>query len=124
GITTVLFLAADQAAPPASGFWTLFLNREAPFFQGPEKIAVKTNQPVFFLHVQKTGRGRYEVHFRELFKNPENVDDKEILFSYIKTMESIIRQEPENYLWSHRRWKHKRPAGIPLNTELNSVKTH
>jgi Kdo2-lipid IVA lauroyltransferase/acyltransferase len=114
GIPAILFLAADQAAPAGSGFWTTFMYREAPFFRGPEKVAVKTNQPVFFQHVKKTGRGRYEAHIIELFGNPEKVEEKEIMLTYINTMESIIKQEPEYYLWSHRRWKHKRPENTPL----------
>ena len=48
GNPTALWLGADQAPPANSKFWTIFLNREAPFFSGPEKIAIKTNQPVFF----------------------------------------------------------------------------
>jgi len=48
GKPTGLWLGADQTPPASSKFWTTFLNREAPFFSGPEKIAAKTNQPIFF----------------------------------------------------------------------------
>jgi Kdo2-lipid IVA lauroyltransferase/acyltransferase len=113
-IPTGLWLGADQTPPASSKFWTIFLNREAPFFSGPEKIAAKTNQPVFFQHVTKTGRGRYLARFIPLIENPATLDQKEILLAYVKKMEEIIRQEPEYYLWSHRRWKHTRPEGIPL----------
>ena len=37
GIPTVLWLGADQTPPATSQFWTIFMNREAPFFQGPRK---------------------------------------------------------------------------------------
>jgi len=116
GRPTALWLAADQAAKATSKFWTVFLNREAPFFSGPEKIAKKTNQPVFFHQIRKTGRGKYEVEFIPLFKNPAEVTEKDILLGYVRKMEEIIRKEPEFYLWSHRRWKHKRPENIPLTT--------
>ena len=49
-----------------------------------------------------------------LFENPKEVDQKEILLAYVRKAEEIIRQEPEYYLWSHRRWKHTRPEGIEL----------
>jgi Kdo2-lipid IVA lauroyltransferase/acyltransferase len=114
GIPTALWLGADQTAPATSKFWTNFLNREAPFFSGPEKIASKTNQPVIFHQVRKTGRGRYESDFIPLVENPAEIEPKEILLAYIRKMEDIIREKPEYYLWSHRRWKHKRPANIPL----------
>lgn len=114
GIPTALWLGADQRPPKNSKFWTVFLNRETPFFSGPEKIAERTNQPVFFQHVTKTGRSRYHVHLVPLFLNPANENPKDILLGYVKKMEEIIYQEPEHYLWSHRRWKHQRPKNIPL----------
>ncbi|MDB4582427.1 lysophospholipid acyltransferase family protein [Draconibacterium sp.] len=116
GQLTGLWLAADQTPLANSKFWTIFLNQETPFFSGPEKIATKTNQPVFFQHVRKLKRGHYEVEYSLLFEEPQKVAEKEILLLYIRKMEEIIKQEPEYYLWSHRRWKHIRPEGIPLTT--------
>jgi Kdo2-lipid IVA lauroyltransferase/acyltransferase len=109
-----LWLAADQTPGANSKFWTMFLNREAPFFTGPDKIAMKTNQPVFFLHIKKLKRGYYEANFHELFPEPKKSAPNEIMLRYIQEMEKIIRETPEYYLWSHRRWKHKRPEGIEL----------
>ena len=114
GEPAVLWLAADQTPPANSPFWTLFLNREAPFFTGPEKIAIKTNQPIFFLHLKKLKRGHYEAHFTQLIDDPSKVESKDILLTYIRKMEEVIRETPEYYLWSHRRWKHTRPEGIEL----------
>ena len=113
-IPTALWLGADQTPPATSKFWTVFLNREAPFFSGPEKIAIKTNQPVFFQHMTKVSRGKYVANFVPLVENPTVLEPNEILLAYVHKMEEIIRQEPEHYLWSHRRWKHIRPEEIPL----------
>ncbi|QIA09678.1 lysophospholipid acyltransferase family protein [Draconibacterium halophilum] len=110
----VLWLAADQTPAANSPFWTNFLNREAPFFTGPEKIAIKTKQPIFFLHLKKLKRGHYEAVFSQLFEDPSKVESKDILLTYIRKMEEVIRETPEYYLWSHRRWKHTRPEGIEL----------
>lgn len=109
-----LMLVADQTAPGNSQFWTTFLNQETAFFSGPMKIAVKTNQPVILYHMRKVKRGHYEVFHYKLVENPAEVEPEEILMAYIRKMEEIIREEPEYWLWSHRRWKHKRPANIPL----------
>ncbi len=114
GKTTGLWLAADQTPPADSKFWTIFLNQETPFFSGPEKIAHSTNQPVFFQHIKKIGRGKYVAEFTCIFENPAEIEPKDILLGYIRKAEEIIRKEPEYYLWSHRRWKHKRPDNIPL----------
>ena len=115
GEPAVLWLAADQT--PGAQFTVLgpcFLNREAPFFTGPEKIAIKTKQPIYFLHVKKLKRGHYEANFTQLFDDPSKVASKDILLTYIRKMEEVIRETPEYYLWSHRRWKHTRPEGIEL----------
>jgi len=114
GQLTGLWLAADQTPPANSKFWTLFLNQETPFFSGPEKIAASMNQPVFFQHTKKIGRGKYVIEYSLLFDNPKEVEQKDILLAYIRKCEEIIRAEPEFYLWSHRRWKHKRPEGVEL----------
>lgn len=114
GISTGLWLAADQTPAFNSKFWTMFLNQETPFFSGPEKIAAKGNLPMFFQHTKKVGRGRYVIEYSLLFENPKDIEPKDILLAYIRKCEEIIRAEPAYYLWSHRRWKHKKPDGIEL----------
>ncbi|WP_346855294.1 lysophospholipid acyltransferase family protein [uncultured Draconibacterium sp.] len=109
-----LWLAADQTPPANSPFWAMFLNREAPFFNGPEKLAKKTNQPVVFIYVRKVKRGYYEAIPSVLIEDPSKLESKEIMLRYIQKMEEVIHAEPEYYLWSHRRWKHTRPEGISL----------
>jgi KDO2-lipid IV(A) lauroyltransferase len=111
---SVLVLLADQTPPPSSQFWTIFLNQETGFFAGPMKIATKTNQPVLLCHFHKVGRSKYKVFLYKLVPNPQEVDPQEILMAYVRKLEEIIRQEPEYWLWSHRRWKHKRPENIEL----------
>ena len=113
-IPALLGLVADQSALPDQGIWTMFFNREAAFFPGPEKIARKTNQPVFFQRVRRVARGRYEYEFKLMVEEPAKASPYEILRLYVRNMEEVIREEPAYYLWSHRRWKYKRPADIPL----------
>ena len=114
GRPACLFLAADQSPSKNSHFWTTFLNQETSFFSGPEKIAIKTNQPVFMHYTRKVARGKYEVNMVELFPEPARVDPDTILLTYAGKLEEIIRKQPEYWLWSHRRWKHKRPEGVSL----------
>jgi len=113
-IPALLWLVADQSALPDQGIWTRFFNREAAFFPGPEKIARKTNQPVFFQRVRRVARGRYEYEFKLMVEEPATASPNEIVLSYVRNMEKAIREAPEYYLWSHKRWKHKRPEGIQL----------
>lgn len=116
-----LMLAADQTPPPHSQFWTTFLNQETAFFSGPMKIAIKTNQPVIMHHTRKIGRSRYEVVHYRLIENPSEVKPEDILMAYVNKLEEIIQAEPEYWLWSHRRWKHKRPANIELHQRTTTA---
>jgi len=109
-----LMLASDQTAPAYSQFWTTFLNQETAFFIVPAKIAIKNNQPVIMHHTRKLSRGRYEVFHYKLIENPSELTPEEIMMVYVKKLEEIIQAEPEYWLWSHRRWKHKRSENVEL----------
>lgn len=109
-----IWLAADQTPPKFHKYWMMFLNQEALFYSGPASISKRFNYPVFFQSMKKTKRGHYETNFELLFENPSEVSENEIMKSFVAKMEEIIEKEPEYYLWSHKRWKHKRPVEIPL----------
>jgi KDO2-lipid IV(A) lauroyltransferase len=116
-VPKMLGLLADQSPHSNSKSWIRFLNQETAFFSGPEKIAFHSGFPTVFQHVKKIRRGYYEVFHYMLYDSYEGVESKDILISYARKMEEIIRENPEYYLWSHRRWKHKRPANIPMLDE-------
>jgi Kdo2-lipid IVA lauroyltransferase/acyltransferase len=111
---TCLGLVGDQRPPFITKFWTTFLNQEACFNSGPEKIAYRTNQPVVFALPEKVKRGYYRIHFIPLISTPASMSQEEIMLTYIRTMEKYIREAPEYYLWSHKRWKQQRPDNYPL----------
>lgn len=108
------WLAGDQTPPEFHKFWIQFLNQDAMFYPGPASLSRRFNHPVFFQKIEKVSRGHYQTSFELLFENPKEVDEVEIIKKYIAKMEEIIREKPEYYLWSHKRWKHKRPEGMPL----------
>ncbi len=111
-----LMLAADQTPKAYSQFWTTFLNQETAFFIVPAKIAIKTNQPIIMHYTRKIARGRYEVFHSKLIENPVDYTPEEIMKAYAIRLEEIIKTEPEYWLWSHRRWKHKLPSNVELYT--------
>ncbi|WP_316801145.1 lysophospholipid acyltransferase family protein [Pedobacter frigidisoli] len=102
----------DQApAKDESHYWTTFLNQPAAIQLGIEKIAKKTNRPIFYLKVKVLKRGYYEVDCVPLCLNPKKTENFEITEMHTRLLEGIIQQEPAYWLWSHRRWKHKPPPG-------------
>ncbi|MBT3382139.1 MAG: hypothetical protein HN778_21635 [Prolixibacteraceae bacterium] len=115
GERILTWLAGDQTPPHTQKFWFTFLNQETLFYPGPAFISKRFIHPVFFQRTVKKARGMYETHLELLIENPEKLSEIEITKKYIERMEDVIKEEPEYYLWSHRRWKHKRPGNIPLN---------
>jgi len=107
-------LAEDQRPPFITPFWTTFMNQEACFNSGVEKVARKTNQPIFLHHCRRVKRGYYEMTFSPLVEKPAEMSEQEILLTYVRAIEKRIREAPEFYLWSHRRWKQLRPEGFVL----------
>jgi KDO2-lipid IV(A) lauroyltransferase len=110
-----IWLAGDQTPPFFHKGWFRFLNQDALFYPGPAIISKRFDQPVFFQKIEKTGRGMYETTFELLVENSSLFTETEIIKIYIRRMEELIREKPEFYIWSHRRWKHKRPEGVLLN---------
>lgn len=109
------WLAADQAPPWFHKLWIRFLNQDTQFFDGPAKIAQRFNQPVLIQFVRRIKRGYYQTWFETLTENPGSMEQSEILKLYASRMEAHIRAAPEFYLWSHRRWKHRRPSEHSLS---------
>jgi Kdo2-lipid IVA lauroyltransferase/acyltransferase len=103
---------ADQTPSPQGAFWTTFLNQDTPIFKGTEKIAQRINYPVVFGRVKRLKRGYYEISAEILFENPAKTEPDMISKSHTKALENDIISQPEIWLWSHRRWKHKRPKEI------------
>lgn len=105
---SIFLMAADQSPSKISqSHWVRFLGRDTAFLHGPEKHARLNNIPVMFIDVQRVKRGYYTVEISMLAKDPGQLKDGEITWLYAQKLESVILAKPENWLWSHRRWKHK-----------------
>lgn len=114
GLLTVTYYLTDQTALYDTKYWMMFMNQETPIFPGPEKVASRFKQAVVFMDIQKVRRGYYEVEFTKLFDDASQTKEFEVTKAHTQFLEDIIRKRPEHWLWSHKRWKHKRPAHIAL----------
>lgn len=99
---------ADQTPAPESAYWTNFLHQDTPVFKGTELIARKINYPIVYATVKRLQRGYYEMHAEILCENPKATSEGEISELHTKRLERDIIAQPEVWLWSHKRWKHKR----------------
>lgn len=109
GKNLVMGLIADQNPPRRpDSHWFRFLNQDTIFFDGGEKLALRCHLPVYFVKMDRLSRGRYEMSFEPIYDGEEEVAENEITERYVRLLESEIRRRPELWIWSHRRWKHKR----------------
>lgn len=101
--------ASDQSPRLSSAFhWQKFMGIEVPVHTGAEMLSKKYDMNVIFLKVKKIKRGYYQASFEVLSENAKEVPNYEITDKFLKLVEQQILEAPEYYLWTHKRWKHKR----------------
>ena len=109
GTKTAFLMVADQSpSNPDKAYWVNFLGRDTAFLYGPEKHARNNNLPVVYVDVQRVKRGYYTIFLSVITDNPSELEKGEITQRYANKLESVILKQPENWLWSHRRWKLRR----------------
>lgn len=86
--------------------WFDFFGRKTAFIDGSEKLAMRFHIPIYFVHVERIEAGHIAVRFDEIYDGVEEVEPNEITRRYVVALESMIREHPELWLWSHKRWKH------------------
>ena len=113
-----LFFGIDQSPQflKENTYWTTFLNQDTPVMFGSEKYAVQNNYPVIFIAIKKIKRGYYKTHFTMLEEYPQSSAYCSITERHTRLLEKLILERPEYYLWTHKRWKHKRPASKGLSS--------
>jgi len=88
--------------------WTTFLNQDTPVVLGAEKVAQKLDAVVLFLYSRKKKRGQYEAEFLLVTDHAKTSPRFEITDNCTHILEKQIQEYPEFWLWSHKRWKHKK----------------
>lgn len=102
----LLGLVADQnPGAPSNAWWFRFFDRPTPFIKGPAKNAILNDTAVVFAFIHKPRRGYYEVVFSEVEKSSAHASETELTGRFVTYLEAVIRQYPDMWLWSHRRWK-------------------
>ncbi len=107
---TVFILLADQSpSSRKSAHWVEFMGQETASLPGADVLGRKFGMPVLYYRVLRTTRrGFYEIEFIELCTDPTTATEMDITKTYARHLEADIRQQPEQWLWSHKRWKMKR----------------
>lgn len=94
--------------------WNNFMGITVPMHTGAEYLAKELDMAVVFFRVKRIKRGFYETTFETLAENPKEYKNYEITDMFFERVEQQIREAPEYYLWTHKRWKHrdKSPSSV------------
>jgi len=101
-----IILLADQNTDPGKAYWLNFFGEPVPFVIGLHRTAVKNKPVLVYYDCQKLKRGYYHFAINEIVEQPETYTPEGLALKYRDFLERIIHNQPDNYLWSHRRWKH------------------
>lgn len=101
------FLADQSPHHSSIQFGVNFLNQATPVFTGYNRISNKNNMMVLYADTTKIKRGKYLIHFKEIHpENESGFEEYELVVKFNKILEERIKKNPENWLWTHKRWKY------------------
>ncbi len=107
-LNSILIVADQSPRGVESDYWNTFLNQETCWFTGMEKMARKLDYAVVFVAMKRVKRGCYEVQFNMICEDANAVAENFVMERYSQEIERFVKDNPDNWLWTHRRWKHKR----------------
>lgn len=102
----VVGMLSDQKPSKRSSYvWTQFLNQETAFLDGSEVLAHKFGFSAVYAHICSPKRGYYRIRFEQITDDPELMQPEEMTKRYAELLEQNICAQPEQWLWTHNRWK-------------------
>ncbi len=113
----VIAMLTDQVPVDAGGTYVDFFGHPAKTMNFPTKLYQKLKPAVVLSYVVRNGIGKGSTLFIEdlepLIKKYEMLDDIEdpVAYAFSKRFEEIIRQYPEQYQWTYKRFKYH-PDGL------------
>ncbi len=106
--------ASDQSPrPTAKTYWRSFMGIEVPVYTGAERLARELNIPLVFGKIKRVKRGFYELEFKLLTDQPQKMEENAITDRYTEWLEAQIKEDPTQYFWTHKRFKHAKLKTVP-----------
>lgn len=119
-LKAVLVLSDQSPGNSSKSYWMNFLNQQTAVLFGAEMMANELDYSVVFFATRKVKRGYYEVGLTVITNEPLSTNWGEITEAHTKALENEIKNNPAQWLWSHKRWKRELPEDLQkLKTEQN-----
>ena len=106
GNSVYMFVADQTPHLDAVDIAINFLNQPTPVFVGYDKLATKLNLAFVFCEMKKVKRGYYQVNYYRIYPDGDKFVPYEVVKKFHILLENTIKKRPDNYLWSHRKWKY------------------
>ena len=103
-----VFFTDQSPSNPNNAYWTKFMNQDTPFFYGGARYAIKHNCIPVYAKIVQLKRGYYRVYLSKIKEDVTNCTPDEIVQGFAEKLEQQLREHPAQWLWSHKRWKHKK----------------
>lgn len=82
-----------------------FMHQPTKTMLGGASLAHKFGYSVLFLSMMPESRGHYKCSFVPICDDAGSMTPHEIMQRYYDLLQADLEKCPENYLWSHKRWK-------------------
>jgi KDO2-lipid IV(A) lauroyltransferase len=103
-----LFISDQRPVKGEIKHWVNFMNQETPVMLGTEKVAQRTGAAVVYFELHRKSRGYHQAHLELICEDASKTAEYEITDAFMQKLEQSIKREPDQYLWTHNRWKFKR----------------
>lgn len=115
---SVYMFVADQTPHVSEVSYGLnFMNQKTPAFIGYDKLSTRMDLAFVFCEMKKVKRGYYQINYYRIYPDGEKFVEHEVVKKFHKLLENTIKKRPDNYLWSHRRWKYQHAIKV-MDTEI------
>ena len=116
GNSVYMFVADQSPHVSEVSFGLNFLNQKTPAFIGYDKLSTRMDLAFVFCEMKKVKRGYYQINYYRIYPDGEKFAEYEVVKKFHKLLENTINKRPDNYLWSHRRWKYQHAVKV-MDTE-------
>ena len=106
--TLHVFFTDQSPSNPNNAYWTKFMNQDTAFFYGGARYAVKHNCVPVYAKIVQLKRGYYRVYLSKIKENVTNCTPDDVVQRFSELLEAQLKEKPADWLWSHKRWKHKK----------------
>ncbi len=107
-VTAGIFISDQSPSNMKTCYWTTFLGQDTAFFTGAERYARMHNAMVIYPKITERSHGYFTAEIIEITRDPNSLPEFGVTEKFVRILEQQIRENPSDWLWSHKRWKHKR----------------